>query len=132
MVLEKLAQTRLFSFLAFSPSVLVVFMKFLLSSHSSRDRSAFPQELAKFSAKVAAVRASRNLKSSRDASFHAAPLMPLNPRDSTALARLFEREDIEDIENNVRDVLLAFIPQPCWEDNFWEQSENFDFLAEYL
>ncbi|MEC4986080.1 MAG: hypothetical protein SAJ37_16680 [Oscillatoria sp. PMC 1068.18] len=116
-------------------------MKCLLFSDSSREKSAFPQELVEFSAKVAAVRASQSIKSNWESDryvdfgvpcFHAPPIMPLNHRDLVALAGLFEREDIEDIETNLSEVLLSCLPEPCWEERVSEQSENFDFLADYL
>ncbi len=57
---------------------------------------------------------------------YAPPLMPLKQRDTKALTKLFEREDIDEIEADINQRLLRLIPEPCWDDN------PFDFLAEYL
>jgi hypothetical protein len=56
----------------------------------------------------------------------AAPLAPLRERDTAALAALFEGEDVEDIQSDIRDYLALIYPAPCWED------DPFEFLKGYL
>lgn len=58
---------------------------------------------------------------------YAAPLSPLKERDTTALADLFEREDLDEIEADVTIHLHWLWPEPCWE----EEPLDF-FLEEYL
>lgn len=57
---------------------------------------------------------------------YAAPLSPLRERDLTALAALFQRDDIYAIEADVSHRLLSLLPEPCWEDDV------FAFLQEFL
>jgi hypothetical protein len=57
---------------------------------------------------------------------YAPPLMPLKERDWKILVQLFDREDSEEIAENINSKLLMMVPEPCWEDN------PFDFLYEYL
>lgn len=59
-------------------------------------------------------------------SFHAAPLSPLRERDDQALAALFVRDDIRELEADIDHQLLRLFPEPCWED------ELFEFLQEFL
>lgn len=42
------------------------------------------------------------------------------------MIELFDREDSEEIEADIRSNLLLRTPEPCWED------DPFDFLREYL
>lgn len=55
---------------------------------------------------------------------YAAPLSPLRERDTTALADLFEREDLDEIEADVSIHLHWLWPEPCWEE------EPLDFFLE--
>lgn len=57
---------------------------------------------------------------------HAAPLPPLRDRDETALAELFERDDLDDIATDVITHQLWLWPAPCWEE------DPFEFLGDYL
>lgn len=57
---------------------------------------------------------------------HADPLMPLQIRDLRVLSDLFERDDIDDITNNICDRLSQLYPEPCWDENPYE------FLREFL
>ena len=50
----------------------------------------------------------------------------LQERDWEALIELFDREDGEEIEDDINSSLLFLMPEPCWEDN------PFDFLLDYL
>ena len=53
-------------------------------------------------------------------------LVSLKERDKKVLAQLFEREDSEEIIENINSKLSMMMPEPCWEDN------PFNFLSEYL
>ncbi len=57
---------------------------------------------------------------------YALPLMPLRERDWKVLVQLFDREDSEEIADNINSKLLMMMPEPFWED------DPFDFLYEYL
>jgi hypothetical protein len=61
-----------------------------------------------------------------DLEVHAPPSISLRNRDWKALLELFDREDVEEIANDVHDSLRLLPPEPCWED------DPFDFLREYL
>lgn len=56
----------------------------------------------------------------------AEPLSGLKERDNKALAELFEREDVEDINADIMGCLSFLYPAPCWED------DPFDFLEGYV
>ena len=104
------------------------------SNDFSQHINAFPQELIDFSAKIELIKAleqsPQNLGKLKERSFdftdYAAPLISLNQRDLKALSDLFIRKDMEEIEINIKDILLIFYPAPYWED------ETFEFLIEYL
>jgi hypothetical protein len=53
-------------------------------------------------------------------------LRSLEERDWTVMTELFDREDSDEIEADIRKSLLLMMPEPCWED------DPFDFLSEYL
>jgi len=53
-------------------------------------------------------------------------LTSLRERDWTALIELFDRDDGDEIEDDIHTNLFRLIPEPCWED------DPFDFLREYL
>jgi hypothetical protein len=57
---------------------------------------------------------------------YAEPLSPLRDRDLKALADWFQRDDILQIETDISRILLCLLPEPCWEDNW------FDFLHDFL
>ncbi|MCG6134142.1 MAG: hypothetical protein MET45_05695 [Nostoc sp. LLA-1] len=57
---------------------------------------------------------------------YAPPFTSLRERDWKAMTELFDREDSDDIEADIRSNLLWLTPEPCWED------DPFDFLREYL
>ncbi len=57
---------------------------------------------------------------------YALPLMPLRERDWEVLVQLFDREDSEEIADNINSKLLMMMPEPCWGE------EQFDFLYEYI
>ncbi|NES82488.1 MAG: hypothetical protein F6K10_14370 [Moorea sp. SIO2B7] len=95
------------------------------------NNNGFPRELINFSVKVEENRVSdksrhqgsvgpKNYKTQS----YAKPIMTFNHRDTKALIALFERHDIEEIENNINKILLVFYPEPCWEET------SFDFLAD--
>ena len=48
---------------------------------------------------------------------YAAPLSPLRERDISALAALFQRDDMFAIEADVKHKLLSLLPEPCWDDD---------------
>ncbi len=50
----------------------------------------------------------------------------LRDRDVEALAVMFKRDDIAEIEADVMSCLARLLPEPCWDDN------PFDFLKEFL
>lgn len=50
----------------------------------------------------------------------------LRERDWEALLSLFDREDGDEIENEITSKLVWLVPEPCWEDN------PFEFLSEFL
>lgn len=64
--------------------------------------------------------------SSASIEHYADPLSPLKQRDLTALAALFQREDIYTIEVDISYVLLRLLPEPCWEE------DPFEFLKDFL
>jgi hypothetical protein len=57
---------------------------------------------------------------------YAPALISLEERDWTVMTELFDREDSDEIEADIRTSLLLMIPEPCWED------DPFEFLSEYL
>ncbi|BAY62138.1 MULTISPECIES: hypothetical protein [Calothrix] len=57
---------------------------------------------------------------------YAPALISLEERDWKVMTELFDREDSDEIETDIRNSLLLMIPEPCWED------DPFDFLSEYL
>jgi hypothetical protein len=50
----------------------------------------------------------------------------LRERDWEALKSLFDRDDGEEIEADIKHKLSWLVPEPCWEDN------PFEFLREFL
>ncbi|TAF03824.1 MAG: hypothetical protein EAZ77_16620 [Nostocales cyanobacterium] len=50
----------------------------------------------------------------------------LKERDWEALISLFERDDSDEIEAEIKSKLVWLVPEPCWEDN------PFEFLKEFL
>lgn len=50
----------------------------------------------------------------------------LKERDWEALDSLFDRDDSDEIEAEIKNKLLWLVPEPCWEDN------PFEFLKEFL
>lgn len=57
---------------------------------------------------------------------YADPLSPLRERDIHALAQLFHRTDMLNIETDLNQMLLRLLPEPCWED------EGLDCLKDFL
>ena len=95
-------------------------------------------ELVRFSLRAVASKPARRLRhflgkespggteerTSTGIASYAAPLSPLRERDTTALADLFEREDLDEIEADVSIHLHWLWPEPCWEE------EPLDFFLE--
>lgn len=50
----------------------------------------------------------------------------LKERDWEALEELFERDDSDEIEADIKTNLLLLSPEPFWEDN------RFEFLGDYI
>nr|WP_206754710.1 hypothetical protein [Anabaena sphaerica] len=50
----------------------------------------------------------------------------LKQRDWEALKSLFDRDDSDEIEAEIKSKLVWLVPEPCWEDN------PFEFLREFL
>jgi hypothetical protein len=50
----------------------------------------------------------------------------LRERDWEALDSLFDRDDSDEIEAEIKSKLVWLVPEPCWEDN------PFEFLREFL
>ncbi|AFZ60068.1 hypothetical protein H6G54_09175 [Anabaena cylindrica FACHB-243] len=50
----------------------------------------------------------------------------LRERDWEALISLFDRDDSDEIEAEIKSKLVWLVPEPCWEDN------PFEFLREFL
>ncbi|MGB0560586.1 MAG: hypothetical protein ACPGVO_02130 [Spirulinaceae cyanobacterium] len=105
------------------------------------DSSAFPTELVEFSRKVEATRGSKATLWPQETSevliageYFGAQLLPLHSRDVEALEELFQNEDIETIDLNIRAALNLLWPELCWEDDPFEEFDlsEFDFLAEFL
>jgi hypothetical protein len=57
---------------------------------------------------------------------YAPALNSLRQRDWKALLELFDREDSDEIEADIKSSLHLMTPEPCWED------DPFEFLREYL
>lgn len=57
---------------------------------------------------------------------HAAPLTPLREQDAKALNSFFDRDDLDEIETDIKLGLSRRCPEPCWEDH------SLDFLQDYL
>ncbi|MTJ07482.1 MULTISPECIES: hypothetical protein [unclassified Anabaena] len=53
-------------------------------------------------------------------------LNSLRERDWEALTSLFDRDDSDEIEAEIKSKLVWLVPEPCWEDN------PFEFLREFL
>ena len=53
-------------------------------------------------------------------------LNSLRERDWEALNSLFDRDDSDEIEAEIKSKLVWLVPEPCWEDN------PFEFLREFL
>ncbi|MEM9540388.1 MAG: hypothetical protein AAGA60_12925 [Cyanobacteria bacterium P01_E01_bin.42] len=111
-------------------------------SSPSPQTSAFPADLIRLSAKVEARRAAKKLlqppwhteQTLSDGEYHGAQLMPLRTRDLSALAKLFEQDDIEAIEEDVSMALALLWPEPVWGDDPFDlfDDSSLDFLAEFL
>ena len=54
------------------------------------------------------------------------PHNSLRERDWEALTSLFDRDDSDEIEKDIKSKLVWLVPEPCWEDN------PFEFLREFL
>ena len=65
-------------------------------------------------------------KNSHTPEVHAPPLMPLKERDFKALAKLFDRPDSIEIENDINNTLDLMVPEPSWDE------DPYEFLREYL
>lgn len=114
----------------------------MLVSSSRPKTRAFPVDLIRFSSRVEAERALR--KSPRpswrteqalyEGEYYGAQLMPLRTRDLSALAKLFEQDDIEAIERDVCTALELLWPEPVWGDDPFDlfDESNLDFLSEFL
>lgn len=50
----------------------------------------------------------------------------IRERDWEALDSLFDRDDSDEIEAEIKSKLVWLVPEPCWEDN------PFEFLREFL
>jgi hypothetical protein len=66
------------------------------------------------------------VKYSTNLQIYAPPFTSLRERDWKVMIELFDREDSEEIEADIKSNLLLRTPEPCWED------DPFDFLREYL
>ncbi|WP_211517565.1 hypothetical protein [Geitlerinema sp. PCC 9228] len=109
---------------------------FVPSSQSHPDPSFV--ELVRFSDRIAKTKPAKTInqpKTYEEAEYvrlkprdeaHATPLPPLRERDTKALTALFNREDAEEIQDDVNSYLSCLFPTPCWED------DPFDFLQEYI
>jgi hypothetical protein len=53
-------------------------------------------------------------------------LNSLRERDWEALTSLFDRDDSDEIEDEIKSKLVWLVPEPCWEDN------PFELLREFL
>nr|WP_174763081.1 hypothetical protein [Anabaena sp. UHCC 0187] len=53
-------------------------------------------------------------------------LNSLRERDWEALISLFDRDDSDEIEDEIKSKLVWLVPEPCWEDN------PFEFLRDFL
>jgi hypothetical protein len=53
-------------------------------------------------------------------------LNSLRERDWEALTSLFDRDDSDEIKDEIKSKLVWLVPEPCWEDN------PFEFLREFL
>lgn len=56
----------------------------------------------------------------------APPMMSMHQRDRTILVDLFEREDMSDIQTDIKSQLGKLITEPCWDD------DPYGFLSDYL
>ena len=54
------------------------------------------------------------------------PYSVIRERDWEALHSLFDRDDSDEIEADIKSQLVWLVPEPCWEDN------PFEFLKEFL
>ncbi len=57
---------------------------------------------------------------------NSSPYTSLRERDWEALILLFDRDDSDEIEAEIKSKLVWLVPEPCWEDN------PFEFLHEFL
>lgn len=111
-------------------------------SSPSPQTSAFPADLIRLSAEVEAKRTAKrspqpSWRSERvlyDGEYYGAQLMPLRTRDLSALAKLFEQDDIEAIEQDVSMALALLWPEPVWGDDPFDlfDDSSLDFLSEFL
>jgi len=53
-------------------------------------------------------------------------LNSLRERDWEALTSLFDRDDSDEIEDEIKSKLVWLVSEPCWADN------PFEFLREFL
>ena len=51
---------------------------------------------------------------------HASPLIELQFRDVKVLHELFEREEIDEIIDNIQDRLAQLYPEPYWDEALYE------------
>lgn len=61
-----------------------------------------------------------------DLQVESSPYSTLRERDWEVLNSLFDRDDSDEIEAEIKSKLVWLGPEPCWEDN------PFEFLREFL
>lgn len=66
------------------------------------------------------------LDNTDDLNLNIFPHSILRKRDWEALESLFDRDDGEEIEADIKNKLSWLVPEPCWEEN------PFEFLQEFL
>jgi hypothetical protein len=110
-----------------------------LAASTMKRSQDYPVDLIRYSRQVEAAKAIQvlELREVGCGEYYGAQLDPWRDRDLTALAEVFDGEDLESIDADVSKALKVLWPEPCWEDNWFEtwQDEGdreLDFLSEFL
>lgn len=107
-----------------------------------QNQDSFPKDLIEFSEKVEQEKLKHISPQSENKNrffgdgFYASPIIVLNRRDLQALADFFNREDMEDIDIDLKKLLKLLLPDFYQEeqklDHNFQTDPAMDFLQEFL
>lgn len=112
-----------------------------LAASTVKRSQDYPIDLIRYSRQVEAAKAIQTAELLEHwddrGEYYGAQLDPWRDRDLTALAEVFDGEDLDSIDVDVSKALQVLWPEPCWEDNWFETKQEegdreLDFLSEFL